>query len=189
MRIIAGEFKGRTLKGPVAPGVRPTSDRLRETLFNLVDVEQPGCHVLDGFAGTGAIGLEALSRGATHVTFVENDGRATKVLEQNVTVCGVGTRCTIIRSDFSGLARRLGGNARFDLVVLDPPYDHPDVDAVLVTAAHLVRPGGLVVLEHAKRRAVPTAAGGLVERRRVVAGDSQLTFYAEGGRVDATRPD
>jgi 16S rRNA (guanine966-N2)-methyltransferase len=155
MRIIAGEFKGRTLKGPVAPGVRPTSDRLRETLFNLVDVESPGCRVLDGFAGTGAVGLEALSRGAAQVTFVERDPRAVTVLEQNVAACAAGPRCTIVRGDFTGLARWLGGDSRFDLVLLDPPYDHPDMDAVLSTAAQLVRPGGLVVLEHARRRAVP----------------------------------
>jgi len=178
MRIIAGQFKGRTLLGPSTPGVRPTSDRLRETLFNLVDVETPGCHVLDGFAGTGAIGLEALSRGAAHVTFVERDPRAIAVIERNVAACGASGRCMIVRADFAGVARRLAGNPRFDLVLLDPPYDFPASDAALAEAAGLLRPGGLVVLEHARRREPPAGTRALSIRRRVTAGDSQLTFYA-----------
>ncbi len=181
MRIIAGRYKGRTLKGPSAPGVRPTSDRLRETLFNVVDVEVPDCRVLDGFAGTGAVGLEALSRGAAHVTFVERDRLAAAVVEQNVAACGAGDRCIIVRDDFVGVARRLGGAAPFDLVLLDPPYDFPDTEAVLVDAAALLKPGGLVVLEHARRREPPSGAPALGVRRRMVAGDSQLTFYAHSG--------
>lgn len=178
MRIIAGQFKGRTLLGPFTSGVRPTSDRLRETLFNLVDVETPDCRVLDGFAGTGAVGLEALSRGAAHVTFVERDPRAIAVIERNVAACGAGGRCMIVRGDFTGIARRLAGNPRFDLVLLDPPYDVPDPDAALAEAAALLRPGGLVVLEHARRREPPAGSRVLSIRRQVTAGDSQLTFYA-----------
>lgn len=182
MRIIAGRFKGRTLHGPPVTGVRPTSDRLRETLFNLVDVETPGRRVLDGFAGTGAVGLEALSRGAAHVTFVDRDPRAIAVIRRNVEACGASEACAIIRSDFIGLARQFGGESPFDLVLLDPPYDYHELDGALAEAAALVRPGGLVVLEHARRREVPTAAGGLELRRQVTAGDSQLAFYALAGR-------
>ena len=178
MRIIAGAFKGRKLAGPAAPGVRPTSDRLRETLFNLVDVEAPGCRVLDGFAGTGALGLEAISRGAAHVTFVERDPRAAAVVERNVAACGASDRCMIVRGDFTGLARRRAGAPRFDLVLLDPPYDYPDMDSVLAEAAAWLRPGGLIVLEHARRREPPAGQPALAIRRQVVAGDSQLTFYA-----------
>jgi len=178
MRIIAGQFKGRRLSGPVTAGVRPTSDRLRETLFNLVDVEGPGCRVLDGFAGTGAVGLEASSRGASHVTFVERDPRAAAVISRNVAACGAGERCMIVRGDFIGLARRLAGDAHFDLVLLDPPYDFPDTEEALAEAAALLRPGGLIVLEHARRREPPSGLPALSRRRTVTAGDSQLTFYA-----------
>lgn len=181
MRIIAGRFKGRTLQGPPATGVRPTSDRLRETLFNLVDVETPGRRVLDGFAGTGAVGLEALSRGAAHVTFVDRDPRAIAVIRGNVAACGASDACAIIRSDFIGLARQLRDEV-FDLVLLDPPYDFLELDGALAEAAALVRPGGLVVLEHARRREAPTRVGGLELRREVTAGDSQLAFYALAGR-------
>ena len=178
MRIIAGRFKGRTLEGPPATGVRPTSDRLRETLFNLVDVEMPGCTVLDAFAGTGAIGLEAISRGAHHATFVERDPKAIAVIRRNVAACGAGNQCVIMPTDFIGFSRRFDNEPQFDLVLLDPPYDYLEIDAVLAGAATLLRPGGLVVLEHARKRAVPEDVPRLVLRRRVKAGDSQLSFYA-----------
>ena len=178
MRIIAGRLKGRVLHGPAGKGVRPTSDRLRETLFNLVDVETPGRRVLDGFAGTGAFGLEALSRGAAHVTFVDADPRAIGVIKRNVEACGVADACAIIRTDFIGLARRFHGEPQFDLVLLDPPYDFLELDAVLAEAAVLLRPGGMIVLEHARRRDVPSDVAGLQRRRQVAAGDSQLAFYA-----------
>lgn len=188
MRIIAGRFKGRTLHGPPAQGVRPTSDRLRETLFNLVDVEAPGCRVLDAFAGTGALGLEALSRGATQVVFVDRDPRALAVVRRNVEACGAANACMIVRGEFLGLARQWRGDPPFDLVLLDPPYDFRELDAALVEAAALVRPGGLVVLEHARRREVPAAAGALQLRRRVPAGDSQLAFYALTGNTEPAAP-
>lgn len=166
------------MQGPPVQGVRPTSDRLRETLFNLVDVETPGRRVLDGFAGTGANGLEALSRGAAHVTFVEQNPRAIAVIRRNVDACRATEACVIIRSDFIGLARQFRSQSPFDLVLLDPPYDYQDMDAALTESAQLLRAGGLVVLEHARRREVPAAVAGLELRRQVTAGDSQLAFYA-----------
>jgi 16S rRNA (guanine966-N2)-methyltransferase len=177
MRIIAGQFKGRVLKGPPASGVRPTSDRLRETLFNVVSLESPECRVLDGFAGTGALGLEAISRGAAHVTFVERDTNALAIVRENVTRCGAGKACNIIRGDFVGIARREPAVGRFDLVLLDPPYDCPDYRLVLAEAAVLVEEGGTVVLEHAKRREAPADTPSLLRFRTIEAGDSHLTFY------------
>src|SRR5581483_6593272 len=95
MRVIAGSLKGRQLKAPTWPGLRPTSDKLRETLFNVLAPRIAGARVLDGFAGTGAIGLEALSRGAAHVTFVEKNRRAAALIEENLQVCGVDGGYTI----------------------------------------------------------------------------------------------
>src|SRR5918993_1835536 len=89
MRVIAGQFKGRRLKAPTWEGVRPTSDKLRETLFNILSPRIDGARVVDGFAGTGAIGIEALSRGAAHVTFIEKDRRAAQLIQQNVSACGI----------------------------------------------------------------------------------------------------
>lgn len=177
MRIIAGTYKGRTLKGPTGDGVRPTSDRLRETLFNILREDIAEAVVLDAFAGTGALGLEALSRGAARVTFVDRDPRALAVLRQNVQACGAGNACAIIRDEFIGLSARHGDLGRFTLALLDPPYDYRDLDAVLAEAGRLLAPTGTVVLEHSRRRDTPLQAGGLTRTRVVAAGDSALSLY------------
>jgi 16S rRNA (guanine(966)-N(2))-methyltransferase RsmD len=177
MRIIAGAHRGRRLKGLVGDGVRPTSDRLRETLFNILRGRVEGARVLDGFAGTGAIGLEALSRGAAHVTFVERDRRALEGLRQNVAACSADDACVIIRDDFVGVGARHGVGP-YDLVIVDPPYDPGPTEPILLEAAARLTPAGVLVVEHSRRRAAPEAAGDLPRRRVVTAGDSVLTFYA-----------
>lgn len=183
MRIIAGTCKGRTLRGPTGGGVRPTSDRLRETIFNVVREEVDAAQVLDAFAGTGALGLEALSRGAARVTFVDRDPRALAVLRQNVEACGAANACVIIRDDFIGLSARHRDLGRFTLALLDPPYDHRDLDAVLAEAGRLMAPAGIVVLEHSRRRETPGQVDGLTRYRVITAGDSALSLYTltEGG--------
>ena len=126
MRIVAGEFRGRVLRSPNWDGLRPTSDRLRETLFNILGPSIRGARVLDGFAGTGAIGIEALSRGAAHVVFVERDPRAVTLIEANLAPLLAGDRPkpVIIRAGFADAVRRLDplNNEVFDVIVLDPPY-------------------------------------------------------------------
>ena len=104
MRIIAGSLKGRRLDAPDWDGLRPTSDRLRETLFNVLAPAIDGARVLDVYAGTGAVGIEALSRGAAHVTFVEQDARAARLIDTNLARCGVTERYAIIRAGFAGSA-------------------------------------------------------------------------------------
>jgi len=152
MRVIAGQFKGRRLNAPSWEGLRPTSDKLRETLFNIVAPRIEGARVLDGFAGTGALGVEALSRGASHVTFIEADGRAAALIAENLAVCGVRDGYTIERGDLATVLRRLPAEATFDVVLLDPPYDTPDVCPVLEAVVPHVAPGGVIVLERATRR-------------------------------------
>jgi 16S rRNA (guanine966-N2)-methyltransferase len=176
MRVIAGRFKGRTLAGPKRARLRPTSDRLRETLFNILAPRLPGARLLDGYAGTGAVGIEALSRGAAHVVFVERDRQALALIRENLRRCGVTERYTIVSRD----AREASADPalqHFDIVFLDPPYDLPDVDRALDAGRNVVAPGGLLVFEHAVRRDLPRAVGCLIERRQVRAGDSMLTFY------------
>ena len=112
VRVIAGQFKGRRLKTPSWEGLRPTSDKLRETLFNILAPRVAGARVLDGYAGTGAVGIEALSRGAAHVSFVEQNRRATALIEQNLAVCGVGQGYTIHCGDVVSELRRLPADAR-----------------------------------------------------------------------------
>ena len=182
MRVIAGEFKGRRLEAPTWPGLRPTSDRLRETLFNVLAPRVGGARVVDGFAGTGALGIEALSRGAAHATFVEQDPRAARLIRANLERCGIAAgRYAIIRADFRTL-RAPAPEA--DLVLLDPPYDQSSLDDTLAAARQLLRPGGLIVLEHAKRRGAPDRAAGLQRVRVLRAGDSVLSFYEAAVSVD-----
>ncbi len=178
MRIVAGTLKGRRLQGPVSNDVRPTSDRLRETLFNVLGVSVRGSRVLDAFAGTAAVGLEAISRGAAHVTFYESDPGAWKVAEANILHCGVGDACELIRTDFL----KSKGRADCDLVFLDPPYDDGDLSGVLRVAATHAAPGGVIVLEHRRRRETPETEDGLVRTRVLLSGDSGLSFYSSEAR-------
>ena len=176
MRIIAGRLKGRRLKAPAWEGLRPTSDKLRETLFNILAPRIGGARVLDGYAGTGAVGIEASSRGAAHVTFIEQDRRAVALIEENLRGCGVEGGYTIHRGDAATVLPGLGSNA-FDLILLDPPYDITTMTAVLEASARALSDGGLVVLEHATRRE-PEPVMLLEPVRRVTSGDSTLTFFA-----------
>lgn len=175
MRIIAGEFKGRQLKAPAWAGLRPTSDRLRETLFNILGSTVRGARLIDGYAGTGAIGIEGLSRGAAQVTFIERDPRAVRLIQENLARIGLTERYAIIRAGFADAARRLEGP--FDIVLLDPPYSAEAVRDALGAAGAIARDRTLVVVEHAHRYAPPAAHAGLVRTRTVRSGDSALTFY------------
>jgi 16S rRNA (guanine966-N2)-methyltransferase len=192
LRIISGTLKGRRIATPDWDGLRPTSDRLRETLFNVLAPRIAGARVLDGYAGTGAVGIEALSRGAAHVTFVEQDSRALALIERNLANCGLapgsgrlpvdrsapvgGTPYAIIRARFAGAARSLA-HQPFDIIFLDPPYGPGELAEALEAAAPLVRDGSLLVIEHAKRDAAPETVGALERSRDLVSGDSALAFY------------
>ena len=177
MRIIAGEFKGRTLKAPKWDGLRPTSDKLRGTLFNIVQARVAGARVLDAFSGTGAIALEALSRGAVSATCVDGDRRAAALIAENAALCRASERCVIIRDVVErALLKPLPGGP-FDLIVLDPPYDYAPLEQAVRDAATQRAPGGLLILEHASRVTPPQPAE-LTLTRTVTAGDSALTFYA-----------
>ena len=200
MRIIAGQFKGRRLASPAWPGLRPTSDTLRETLFNVLAERVPGADVLDAFAGTGALGLEALSRGAARVTFVDSDRRAAALVRENVRRCGLvpdgrgrggmDRRCAIIRDSVRRATRTLSPH-QFDLALLDPPYGEQDLDATVVAVAECVVAGGWLVVERARRQSMPDTLGTLRRRRVITSGDSALDIYErlEGGNGPALATD
>jgi 16S rRNA (guanine(966)-N(2))-methyltransferase RsmD len=177
MRIIAGALKGRHLEAPDWEGLRPTSDKLRETLFNVLAPRTEGARVLDGFAGTGAVGIEALSRGAAMATFVERDPRAVRLIERNLERVGLGAdRHVIIRADLAGAVRRLATQP-FDIIVLDPPYGARQLTAALTAIEPVVGVETLLVLEHARRDDAPVQHGALARTREIVSGDSSLAFY------------
>ena len=178
VRVIAGTLKGRRLEAPDWPGLRPTSDRLRETLFNILAPRIGGARVLDAYAGTGAVGIEALSRGAAHVTFVEQDRRAQQLIESNLAKCGLSERYAIIRAGFAAAAR---GGGEFDIVFLDPPYGPGELATALDAAAPVIGPATVLVIEHAARDQAPESAGALERVREVRQGDSSLAFYRRRG--------
>jgi 16S rRNA (guanine966-N2)-methyltransferase len=187
VRIIAGRLKGRRIASPSWEGLRPTSDRLRETLFNVLAARVEGARVLDAFAGTGALGFEALSRGAAHVVFVESDRRAADAIGRTAKAWGVEADYTIHVGDAVEWLRRLAHGPRFDLILLDPPYSLPQLRDALDAAAGCLSAEGVLVLERATRRE-PDDVESLERLRDLRAGDSTLTFYAPRVR-EAPAPD
>ena len=177
MRVIAGTLKGRKLDAPGWEGLRPTSDKLRETLFNILAPRIGGARVLDAYAGTGAIGIEALSRGADHVTFIDQDRRAAALIAGNLEKCRIADGYAIIQSTVLLGVERLRGEPAFDVILLDPPYAS-DIQDVLQQLGEIVKPDGVVVLEHARKSAPPVAPDRLRRVREVRSGDSTLTFYS-----------
>jgi 16S rRNA (guanine(966)-N(2))-methyltransferase RsmD len=173
VRIVAGELKGRRLASPPrrTAAVRPTADRVREALFSMLgDVEE--ARVLDLYCGTGALGLEALSRGAARATFVDTH---TALVRRNVAELGLGGRCEVIRSDARAYLRR--ARARFDLVFCDPPYRLADrLEGELDTLMpDRLAPGGRLIVEGSVRRPLRLSLPLLVERRY---GDSLVRIHA-----------
>ncbi len=181
MRIIAGTLRGRKLARP-APGVRPTTDRLRESLFNVLGGLVEGSCWVDAFAGSGAVGLEAISRGAGHVIFNDRSTRARTVVETNLRLCGVKRGFDLYREDAVSLFRRLRGRV-VDFVFLDPPYDFQDY-ARLLQAVHRAlnesSPQHLVLLEVSSRTGDEAAGDHYQITRRIRAGDSHILMLNPG---------
>ena len=152
MRIIAGRYARRKLYSPKGHLTRPTMSQTRESLFHLVEsrMSLDGVDVLDLFAGTGAIGLEALSRGAASVSFVEIDGRVLKFARRNADEIGAGDQCVFVRADAVAYLQRYKGPP-YDLIVADPPYDLSAMERMPDIALPHIASGGLFVLEHDKR--------------------------------------
>ncbi len=186
MRIVGGRFRGRTIVSPTHEGTRPTSDRVRESIFNIlahgsVAVSMEGARVLDLFAGTGALGLEALSRGAAFCMFVDDDADARGVIRENVEAFGLTGVTKIFRRDATSLGDG-GKHAGFSLVFLDPPYDMGLAERALQSAAvgGWLVPGAIAVIEERTGAAVALPAGyeNLDQRSW---GDTQVVFARWGG--------
>lgn len=182
MRIISGIHKGRRLHSPAGKDTRPTSDRLRETIFNILIHNWPellaGTRVADIFAGSGAMGIEALSRGAAHVVFVEKHSKGRALVSRNLEALGISDETTPAAQVIAGDARRLPPpQAAFDLIFMDPPYRRGLGEAALAALreAGWLRPGALVVLEAAADEQIEIPPGYDVADRRVQ-GDSQVIF-------------
>jgi 16S rRNA (guanine966-N2)-methyltransferase len=179
MRIIAGERRGQAIRSPRRGGLRPTGAYLREAVFNVLAARIPEAQVLDLFAGTGAMGLEALSRGAAGVTFVDRDVSAARA---NVVRLGFGQRATIIRGEAGRILARLGAaGRRFDVIYADPPYagDLAGRTVAAVAAAGVLAPGGVLLVEHHHKVPVPEAAGTVGRRRALRHGETMVSIYGQ----------
>ena len=176
MRVIGGSLKGRRLFSPRWEGLRPTSDRLRETLFDVVGSRIEGLRVLDGCAGTGALGIEALSRGADHAVFMERDARAVALIKRNLEHCSLNPRSTVRRATLpQALRRPIAGP--FDFILLDPPYGASDIGAILTAAGTALAADGILVIERARGCALPDVDG-LKSQREVGSGNGVIEFYS-----------
>ena len=184
MRIIAGAYKGRRLVTPRGDVTRPTADQVRIALMDTLMPWLPAARVLDLFAGAGGVGLEALSRGAAHATFVERDARAVAALRENVAALGVVPAARVVRDDVArALVSLRRDRERFGLVFLDPPYD-TDLTAATLGAlgdGALLADGALVVAQHLTKRAPAAVAGVLRAFRTRRFGETTLTFFRAGG--------
>jgi 16S rRNA (guanine966-N2)-methyltransferase len=182
-RIISGRGKGRRLKTPPGLETRPTAARLRQSLFDILAPILPGCRFLDAFAGSGAIGLEALSRGASRVVFVDVSAPAISAIRENVgALAAAGGDVQVLRQDARiALAALADSGVRFDVIYLDPPYDSELYEELLelVSTMGLLRDEGVAVAEHFHKRALPATIGRLARTRSVRVGDHLLSFYRE----------
>ena len=189
MRVIAGTYRSRILKSLKGLALRPTSDRLRETLFNVLAPNIAGSRFVDLFAGTGAIGIEALSRGAAEVVFIENHAPAATLIRRNLESLGVSTGATVLAVDaLRGLAllaaRKKVAEPGFDCIFLDPPYAAAEDYARVLEylgSADLLAPGAIVVAEHHRKFDLREEAGALRRFRVLRQGDAALSFYRRSG--------
>jgi 16S rRNA (guanine966-N2)-methyltransferase len=186
MRIIAGSYRSRTLEAPPGLSTRPTSDRLRETLFNVLAPRIEGAAFLDLYAGSGAVGLEALSRGAARVTFVERAQAALKILRGNLARLGIGSGVRIHAKSVSAFLRSATGPnpkpEKNEVVFLDPPYDAAEEYAITLgllggTAAGILAQGAVVIAEHRRKLALEEQYGSLRRVRLLEQGDAALSFF------------
>ena len=181
MRVIGGTYKGRKLKSPPSMQVRPTSDRLRETLFNVIAPRITDARFLDLCAGSGAVGIEALSRGASFVTFVDRSRKMCGLIEANLDLCRIPEEQTevvnITAEEF--LRRSTPCDGLWDIIFFDPPYAHNYIDILkLIADRELLDRDGLLICEHHHKKELPDRLEGLTRTRVLKQGDSALTFYS-----------
>jgi len=190
MRVIAGSLRSRSLAAPPGLATRPTSDRLRETLFNVLAPRINGAIFLDLYSGSGAVGIEALSRGAARVDFVERAPAALKILHANLERLGLKTGFRIHSASVSAFLRRTAAKSeqnekrvQFELLFLDPPWDAAEEYASTLgllgdSAASLLAEGAMVIAEHRRKMSLADSYGALQRTRLLEQGDAALSFYS-----------
>jgi 16S rRNA (guanine(966)-N(2))-methyltransferase RsmD len=179
LRIVGGEARGRPLRAAAGKGTRPTADRVRQSLFDALGQRMDGLAVLDLYAGTGALALESLSRGAAHAVLIENDPRACAAIFHNVAALNYGERCRVMRGELPQALQELRGE-KFDLVFSDPPYALRAAQSTLegLASSGVLAPAARVVLEMDRREPDPSPPAGLrrVDERRY--GDTRVLVWS-----------
>ncbi|HEY5885421.1 MAG TPA: 16S rRNA (guanine(966)-N(2))-methyltransferase RsmD [Pyrinomonadaceae bacterium] len=182
MRVIAGKYRGRNLKSPPSLEVRPTSDHLRETLFNVIAPRIDDVRFLDLCAGSGAVGIEALSRGAAHVTFVDRSRKMCGLVEANLDLCKIPEDETeVVQAEASDFLNRKVELKPWDVVFFDPPYAndyHKVLNSLGTNSSKLLTHHGLVIVEHHHKKELPEEISQLHRTRVLKQGDSALSFYS-----------
>ena len=180
MRVIAGKYGSRRLKGPGKMRLRPTGDRLRETLFNILGPSVKDSFFVDLYAGTGAIGIEAISRGARETIFIESHAAGARLVRQNLELLEIRSGVEVIESDvLKGLDKIAARHIVADFIFLDPPYEGEEYLRVLecLDGSDLIAPYGLVIVEHHRRLELPQRFERLERSRLLEQGDAALSFY------------
>lgn len=182
MRVTGGELRGFSLKSPKGSSTRPMSDRLKLALFSMLEAQgQPRGRVLDLYSGTGALGIESLSRGAEHADFVERNASACGIIRANLAHTRRTSSATVHKRTAIAFLNSLSTDAdRYDLILMDPPYADPEIASVIELASrnNVLAPDGLLVLGHTSRREFPDSIGELKLIKKRCHGDSCVSFYA-----------
>jgi 16S rRNA (guanine(966)-N(2))-methyltransferase RsmD len=189
MRIISGTSKGRKLVTPRSQSLRPTSDRVKESLFNILREEMEGKLVLDLFAGTGNLGIEALSRGAEKTIFVEKRRQAIRLIQKNLAQCGLEERSEILPKDTNrgiGILKERGES--FDLILMDPPYEKGWIQRTLMklNSHPIYHEDSILVIEHTRREPLPQPMEGWNLIRQQQIGDTLLSFLIPREKANLT---
>ncbi len=182
MRIIGGQAKGRRLLSPKRGAMRPTSDKVREALFDILGDKTADSGFLDLYAGTGGVGIEAISRGATSATLVEQQPQAVRLINANLSRCGFAERIKLIASSVSkALPRLAAGGDHFDIIFADPPYAGELIQTTLreLTEYAILKPQALVIVEHGCRYCPSSQVGKLKLYRKYKYGHTALSFYEQ----------
>ena len=175
MRIISGSARGRRLREPADYNIRPTTDKVKESIFNIIQFEIEGRRVLDLFAGTGQLGLEALSRGAESAVFVDASNAAIKIIGENIKACGFEKQSQVLRSDAMAALPRLG---KFDVILLDPPYDEDIMDKVIdkIIEFDILKVNGIILCETRAETVLPEVSAPYSLRKEYKYGKIKLTL-------------
>ena len=186
MRIVAGTAKGRRLKTLKGMNTRPTADRIKESLFNVIYTSVKDAVVLDLFAGTGNLGCEALSRGASMVFFVDKSGLSIQTIKDNVNNLGFADRAQVYRKDVFAFLKGLSGRGpTFDLIFIDPPYGEqllvPTIE--LISDMDILKDDGMVIAEHSAMDSIPQSIGQFRIKRQKMYGSTAVTFFVKDGAI------